>query len=116
MTGRDQHQLPPCPWERDAKVAAIRAYQAARRDGKNETTCVARAAEAFRSIHPEMSPHACGQAAIHIIAWASREHSAWFWKGCHRPYVDPRRPQVYDPEKGHMVPGPAPEGARDPET
>jgi hypothetical protein len=104
----DHHQLPPCPWEREAKIAVIRAYQAARRGGKEETACIDLATEAFRSIHPEMGLKNCGQAAIHIIAWASKEHTEWFWRGCAAPYKDRRRPMVVDPVTGYQVPGPDP--------
>lgn len=104
-----EHHLPPCPWEREAKIAAIRGYQAARRDGRPESECVERAAAAFRHVHPEMTVKNCVDAAVHIIAWAAREHKAWFWKGCERPYEDQRRQPRYDPEKGYEVPGDPPQ-------
>ena len=42
----------------------------------------------FRARHPEFERRAASDAAARIIAWAAREHSAWFWRGVGLP---PRR-------------------------
>ncbi len=48
----------------------------------------------FRARHPELKRLTASEAAGQIIAWAAREHAAWFWKGVRSPevrvfYLDP---------------------------
>jgi hypothetical protein len=98
-------------WDRDTLLAVIRTYQAGRRAGLQEIEIDKRVITAFMDLHPEVPRVTVGEIVAHVIAWASREHGAWFWKGCERPYVDPRREPVFDPVKGYLVPGPPPLGS-----
>jgi len=103
------------PAQRQKMVADLNAgaYQAGRRAGMQEIEIDKRVIAAFMERHPEVPRSEVIQITPHIIAWAIREHSGWFWKGCYRPYVDPRREPVLDPATGHLMPGPLPPGARD---
>ena len=40
---------------------------------------------AFRARHPEIDRLPASEAAGQIIAWAAREHAAWFWRGVGLP-------------------------------
>jgi hypothetical protein len=33
------------------------------------------------ALRPDMTVEEAGRRAIQIIAWVSREHTVWFWKG-----------------------------------
>ena len=100
-------------YDRETMLAVIRAYQAASRSRLSQIEIEKWAIAAFMERHPDSPRSEVVQITPHIIAWAAREHGEWFWKGCERPYVDLRREPVWDPVKGHLVPGPPPPGARD---
>jgi hypothetical protein len=38
-----------------------------------------------RPRHPELDRLPASEAVAHIIAWAAREHAAWFWRGVGLP-------------------------------
>jgi hypothetical protein len=98
-------------YDRATLLAVIQTYQAGRREGLPQFQIDRNVMAAFTALHPDVPRDEAGRIVPHIIAWAAREHGAWFWKGCERPYVDPRREPVFDAAKGYYVPGPKPPGA-----
>jgi len=66
---------------RGVALAYRRVRQAGRLDGPAREAAIA----AFRARHPEADRLPASGAVAHIIAWAAREHSAWFWRGVGLP-------------------------------
>ena len=66
---------------RAVALAYRRERQAGRLDGPAREAAIA----AFRARHPELERMPASDAAAHIIAWAAREHTAWFWRGVGLP-------------------------------
>ena len=66
---------------RAVALAYRRQCQAGKLDGPAREAAIA----VFRARHPEIERLPASDAAGRIIAWAAREHSAWFWRGVHLP-------------------------------
>ena len=64
--------------------AAVLAYRAVRQGGHDHHAAHAEAVAALRRVLPELSERAAVQEAILAVAYASREHTAWFWSGVGR--------------------------------
>jgi hypothetical protein len=61
--------------------AAVLAYRRTRQAGHDHHAADAEAVAAFRQVLPEMPETEAVHEVILAIAYASREHTAWFWKG-----------------------------------
>ena len=65
--------------------AVALAYRRERQAGRLDGPAREAAEAAFRARHPELERRAASEATAQIIAWAAREHSAWFWRGVGLP-------------------------------
>ena len=65
--------------------AVATAYRRERRAGRLDEPARKSSIAAFRARHPELDRMPASAATAHIIAWAAREHSAWFWRGVRLP-------------------------------
>ena len=72
-------------YEPETMRAVAVAYRRERQAGRLDQPAREAAIAAFRARHPEIARLPASEAAAHIIAWAAREHSAWFWKGVRLP-------------------------------
>ena len=79
------YDLPEPKYDRDTMRAVAAAYRRERRAGRLDEPAREAAIAAFRARHPELARLAASEAAGQIIAWAAREHSAWFWNGVGLP-------------------------------
>jgi hypothetical protein len=59
----------------------VLAYRTTRQAGRDHHAAHAEAVEALHQVLPELSEREAVQQAILAVAYATREHTAWFWKG-----------------------------------
>ena len=72
-----------CPkpvYEPETIRAVAVAYRRERQAGRLEEPACESAIAAFRTRHPEHERLPASEAAAQIVAWAAREHAAWFWR------------------------------------
>jgi hypothetical protein len=79
------YSLPRPTYDLDTMRAVALAYRHERRSGRLDGPARESAIAAFRVKHPELERLPASAAVAHIIAWAAREHSAWFWRGVGLP-------------------------------
>jgi hypothetical protein len=65
--------------------AVVLAYRHERQAGQLDGPAREAAKAAYRARHPEIERLPASAAVAHIVAWATREHSAWFWRGVGLP-------------------------------
>ncbi len=65
--------------------AVALAYRRERQAGGLDEPAREAAIAAFQARHRELERMPASEAAAHIIAWAAREHAAWFWKSVSLP-------------------------------
>jgi hypothetical protein len=61
--------------------AVALAYRRERQAGRLDEPAREAAIAAYRARHPETDRPPASAAVAHIVAWAPREHTAWFWRG-----------------------------------
>jgi hypothetical protein len=61
--------------------AAVLTYRATRQAGHDHHAAHDEAVAALRRALPELSERDAVQEAILAVAYAAREHTAWFWRG-----------------------------------
>jgi len=77
--------LPKPGYDPDTMRAVAHAYRRVRQAGQLDQPAREAAIEAFLARHPELERLPSSAAAARIIAWAAREHAAWFWRGVGSP-------------------------------
>src|SRR5690242_19309040 len=86
--------------DEDLRRAVALAYRAVRQRSELDHPAWLAARDVALELRPEMSEEEAGRRVTQIIAWASREHTAWFWAGvgerrdaCRgRPWPDDAKP------------------------
>lgn len=61
--------------------AAVLAYRRALRETREDRLAWPVALAAFREVLPDMPEAQAKRETTHAIAYAAREHTAWFWGG-----------------------------------
>ena len=61
--------------------AAVLAYRRTRQAGEDHHAAHAAAVKAFQQVLPEVPKKDAVQEMILAIAYASQQHTAWFWQG-----------------------------------
>jgi hypothetical protein len=79
------YSLPRPGYDLDTMRAVAIAYRRERQAGRLDEPAREAAIAAYRARHPEAERLPASAAAAHIIAWAAREHAAWFWRGVGMP-------------------------------
>ncbi len=79
------YAVPKPGFDPETMRAVAIAYRRERQAGRLDEPAREAAIAAFRARHPEIDRLAASGAAAQIIAWAAREHTAWFWKGVRLP-------------------------------
>ena len=79
------YSLPNPGYDPETMRAVAAAYRRERQAGGLDEPAREAAIAAFLARHPEIDRLPASEAAAHIIAWAAREHAAWFWKGVGLP-------------------------------
>jgi hypothetical protein len=64
--------------------AAVLAYRTTRQTGEDHHAAFDDALGALRKVLPDMPEREAVQEVIQAIAYAAREHTAWFWRGVGR--------------------------------
>ena len=67
--------------EPDVRRAAALAYRRESQAGKLDGPAREAAIAAYRARHTKIERLPESAAVAHIIAWAARQHTAWFWRG-----------------------------------
>ena len=75
------------PFRNDLRTmrAVTLAYRWERQAGRLDEPAREAAIAAFQARHAELQRLPASEAAAQIIAWAAREHAAWFWRGVGLP-------------------------------
>ena len=79
------YSLPKLGYDPETMRAVAVAYRSERQAGRLDEPAREAAIAAFRARHPELDRLPASEAAARIIAWAAREHPAWFWRGVGLP-------------------------------
>lgn len=66
---------------RPAWRAAVLAYRRNMRVTRHNEPAWQAAYAAFREVLPQLPEAQAKMETTHAIAWAAREHTAWFWRG-----------------------------------
>ena len=74
------YSLPKPGYDPDTKRAVAMAYRRERQAGHLNRPTREAALAVFRFRHPAHERLHASAAVAHIVAWAAREHSAWFRK------------------------------------
>jgi hypothetical protein len=100
-------------FDRATMLAVIRAYQSGRRAGTPEMEIGRQTMATFSALHLGCRAIRLAKSCPTSSAERLASMATGFGRAASVPTLNPRREPVWDPVKGHLVPGPCPPGARD---